>query len=118
MKKVIWMIAGAGLIAVAAFSSTSTTATRGSTPQAEAAVVERGSHLVASMGCNDCHTPWKMGTNGPEPDMSRALTGHPEQVGALAPAAHDVDGPWVWSGAATNTAFSGPWPGQAPTSFL
>ena len=30
-----------------------------------------------SMGCNDCHTPWKMGPKGPEPDMTRALTGHP-----------------------------------------
>ena len=28
------------------------------------------------MGCNDCHTPWKMGPKGPEPDMTRALTGH------------------------------------------
>jgi hypothetical protein len=109
MKKVIWMIAGAGLVAAAAFSSTSTTAVRGSGPQAASAVVERGSHLVASMGCNDCHTPWKMGANGPEPDMSRALTGHPEQIGALPLAAHAVDGPWVWSAAGTNTAFSGPW---------
>ena len=60
------------------------------------------------MGCNDCHTPWKLGEHGPEPDMSRALSGHPEQVGALeqAPASK---GPWAWSGAVTNTAFSGPW---------
>jgi len=49
-----------------------------------------------------------MGANGPEPDMTRALTGHPEQIGALPPAVHS-EGPWIWSGAATNTAFSGPW---------
>jgi uncharacterized membrane protein len=23
--------------------------------------VERGAYLVKIMGCNDCHTPWKMG---------------------------------------------------------
>ena len=23
--------------------------------------VERGAYLVTTMGCNDCHTPWKMG---------------------------------------------------------
>lgn len=23
--------------------------------------VERGAYLVGMMGCNDCHTPWKMG---------------------------------------------------------
>ena len=39
--------------------------------------VERGAYLVRTMMCNDCHTPWKMGPKGPEPDMSRALTGHP-----------------------------------------
>jgi mono/diheme cytochrome c family protein len=69
--------------------------------------VERGKYLVAVMGCNDCHTPLKMGPRGPEPDMARFLTGHPEQMGAL-PVAKSA-GPWMWSGAATNTAFSGPW---------
>jgi len=39
--------------------------------------------------------------------MSRFLSGHPEQMGAL-PAAKP-QGPWLWAGAATNTAFAGPW---------
>jgi hypothetical protein len=39
--------------------------------------VQRGAYLVRAMGCNDCHTPWKLGPKGPEPDMSRALSGHP-----------------------------------------
>src|SRR4051794_25537356 len=29
--------------------------------------VRRGAYLVKIMGCNDCHTPWKMGPEGPEP---------------------------------------------------
>ncbi len=32
------------------------------------------------MGCNDCHTPWRMGASGPEPDMTRMLSGHPETM--------------------------------------
>ena len=32
--------------------------------------VERGAYLVKTMMCNDCHTPWKMGPKGPEPDMT------------------------------------------------
>lgn len=67
----------------------------------------RGKYLVSSIGCNDCHTPLKMGPKGPEPDMSRFLSGHPEQMGALKAVA--PRGPWLWAGAATNTAFSGPW---------
>jgi Cytochrome c len=67
----------------------------------------RGKYLVTVAGCNDCHTPWKMGPTGPEPDMSRMLSGHPENM-ALPPAPKP-EGPWLVSAAATNTAWSGPW---------
>jgi hypothetical protein len=60
------------------------------------------------MGCNDCHTPWKLGPNGPEPDMSRQLTGHPAGL-QMPPAPKLPEGPWVWTAAGTNTAFAGPW---------
>lgn len=77
-------------------------------PAADAALVARGEYLVQTMGCNDCHTPWKMGPNGPEPDMSRALSGHPSDM-VMPPAPALPAGPWLWIGAATNTAFAGPW---------
>jgi mono/diheme cytochrome c family protein len=41
--------------------------------------VKWGEHLVKIGGCNDCHTPKKMGPNGPEDDMSLMLSGHPAQ---------------------------------------
>ncbi len=69
--------------------------------------VERGKYLVSIMVCNDCHTPLKMGPKGPEPDMTRMLSGHPEQMGALP--APKPQGAWLWAGAASNTAFAGPW---------
>lgn len=69
--------------------------------------VQRGRYLVTAMGCNDCHTPWKLGPKGPEPDMSRALSGHPADFVLPAPPARSEA--WTWSGAATNTAFAGPW---------
>jgi mono/diheme cytochrome c family protein len=71
------------------------------------AAVARGKYLVSFGGCHDCHTPLKMGPQGPAPDMSRALSGHPEAV-IMGPAPKP-QGAWMWSGAATNTAFSGPW---------
>jgi hypothetical protein len=69
--------------------------------------VERGQYLVTVAGCGDCHTPLKMGPKGPEPDMTRLLSGHPEKMGALP--APRPQGAWLWAGAATNTAFGGPW---------
>lgn len=67
----------------------------------------RGKYLVTVAGCNDCHTPMKMGPNGPELDLSRMLSGHPENMSL--PPAPKADGPWLVSVAATNTAWSGPW---------
>jgi cytochrome c553 len=42
--------------------------------------VKWGERLVLIGGCNDCHTPKKMGPNGPEDDMSLMLSGHPAQL--------------------------------------
>jgi hypothetical protein len=70
--------------------------------------VARGKYLVSIMGCHDCHTPLKLGPRGPEPDMDRALTGHPEQL-TMPPAPELPPGPWAMVGAATSTAFAGPW---------
>lgn len=79
-------------------------------PKSAGKEVRRGEYLVNFGGCHDCHTPKKMTSNGPEPDMSRALSGSPAQwqppavpQGALAP-----DG-WI---AMTNndlSAWAGPW---------
>jgi mono/diheme cytochrome c family protein len=70
--------------------------------------VARGKYLVNSVGgCNDCHTPMKMGPKGPEPDMERYLSGHPEGL-AVGPAPALRDG-WLYAGNLTNTAFAGPW---------
>ena len=52
---------------------------------ADAEKIARGKYIVTVSGCNDCHTPWKVRPNGPEPDMSRMLSGHPENF-ALPPA--------------------------------
>jgi hypothetical protein len=115
MKNTIIVVAAIVLVAAAGFVTLSTSQTQSENPAgvqspllaAQGAKVQRGEYLVKIMGCNDCHTPWKMGPQGPEPDMDRFLSGHPEQVGPL-PMAKAAE-PFLWSGFATNTAFSGPW---------
>ncbi|BDU78537.1 c-type cytochrome [Mesoterricola sediminis] len=71
--------------------------------------VKRGAYLVTLMGCNDCHTPMKMGDRGPEPDLARMLSGHPSALVMPPAPAFDPKDPWAWHGAVTNTAFAGPW---------
>jgi mono/diheme cytochrome c family protein len=70
--------------------------------------VKRGKHLTLVSGCNDCHTPLKLGPNGPEPDWSRELSGHPAEL-VMPPAPKLPEGPWLVTVAATNTAWAGPW---------
>ncbi len=110
----------AQLLAVAVTSSLALVATGCSTKaeaeklQAMAAVtggraaqVERGRYLVTVGGCNDCHTPWKLGPDGPAPDETRLLSGHPQDLVIAQPVS--AAEPWGMTAAATNTAWSGAW---------
>lgn len=71
-------------------------------------LIERGHYLVTVGGCHDCHTPWHVGPTGPEPDMSRMLSGHPQEAVVTDPPV-PAGGPWIISAYATNTAWAGPW---------
>jgi cytochrome c len=77
--------------------------------QTDQARIERGKQLVTFGGCHDCHSPKKLGPNGPEPDMDRALSGHPEDLkitGSYTPA---PGSPWTFATNDHFTAWSGPW---------
>lgn len=43
-------------------------------------LIKRGEYLVTIAGCDDCHTPKKMGPMGPELDMSVRLSGYRSSV--------------------------------------
>lgn len=72
--------------------------------------VERGEYLVTVGGCNDCHTPKIFGPNGPEPDLSRRLSGHPadDVLPEIPPGQIRPDG---WGVIVNNhlTAWAGAW---------
>jgi mono/diheme cytochrome c family protein len=101
-------VAASGVVAALWSAGASAQAQRSPTEVGAPDQVARGKYLVTVAVCNDCHTPWTMGAAGPEPDMSRMLSGHPEQM-SLPPPPVLPTGPWVASFAATNTAWSGPW---------
>jgi mono/diheme cytochrome c family protein len=68
---------------------------------------QRGKQLVASGGCDDCHTPLRMGAKGPERDASKRLSGHPESIVLPPPPA--LTDAWNNAGSTSGTAFAGPW---------
>jgi hypothetical protein len=79
----------------------------GSGGPVDPSLIEHGKYLVLVAGCNDCHTPLKMGSKGPEKDWTRLLSGTPEGMPFTPPP--KPDGTWIWFGDPTATAFAGPW---------
>lgn len=69
--------------------------------------LERGEYLTKVMDCGGCHTPWKLGPSGPQPDTGRYLSGHPQET-VLPPPPTLPSGPWN-AISANNTAWAGPW---------
>ena len=79
--------------------------------------IKKGEHLVAIMGCQDCHSPKKMGANGPEIIAETMLSGYPadrpvvkfdskmikEGFGMFSPDLTAAAGPWGVSFAANLT---------------
>jgi len=71
-------------------------------------LVKRGAYLVASVGCNDCHSPKKMGPKGPYPDPDKILSGFPSNAPIPVAGAGDIkNGLVVFNG--DLTAAIGPW---------
>ena len=98
-----------GAIGYRTLHATTADDTPGASAPAAIDPVGRGKYLVSAMGCHDCHTPWKMGAQGPEPDMTRALSGHPADATMPAPPKLP-EGPWNGLVAGpTMTAWSGGW---------
>ena len=70
--------------------------------------IKHGEYLVTTMGCNDCHSPKRMGAHGPEIIPELMLSGHPAN-GAMPKANKDaLKSGWVLF-SPDQTATVGPW---------
>ena len=83
----------------------------GAVPAAAPAMsqVDRGKMLIIGGGCHDCHTPKKVGPAGPEADLDRMLSGHPESEGVPPPFKPIKGSPYVIHINGHLTAWSGDW---------
>lgn len=110
LVNIVWTTAlvAAAVILTAVIATATLNAAPGAPVQADkASQIKRGEYLVEIMGCHDCHTPMKLGPNGPEPDRARALSGHPED--APAPPAVTLPQGYLALIGASFTSFTGPW---------
>jgi mono/diheme cytochrome c family protein len=73
-------------------------------------MIAEGERLVHIMDCNVCHTPKKFTPKGPQPDISRLLSGHPADE-KLPPIPEGVISVTGWGGLFNHnlTSWVGPW---------
>jgi hypothetical protein len=83
---------------------------KGNKSAAQTRRIERGRYLVSVAGCNDCHSPKIFTPQGPIPDTTRILSGHPAKT-TLPELPTGLIGPQGWGAVTSNdfTAWSGPW---------
>jgi len=71
-------------------------------------IVKRGEYLVTIMGCNDCHSPKKMGPDGPQLIPELLLSGYPADRPLPKLDKKALAGSWILLNGDL-TAAAGPW---------
>jgi hypothetical protein len=112
MKLVYYTTLSVALLIVSLFvSCDGTTATATKTDEvalSDSAIIKRGEYLVGILGCQDCHSPKRMGAQGPEIIPELHLSGYPADrpVGKAVPEA--LKNGWMLFGP-DGTSAVGPW---------
>lgn len=116
LRKVNWLLAASIILLVTmlAVSSALFVSCDPAHPQAQIdseyskeQLIARGKYLVNTSACHDCHTPKIVTPNGPAPDTTRLLSGHPSS--APTPKVNkDALKDWVLFGQDLTSAV-GPW---------
>ncbi|HVF97130.1 MAG TPA: hypothetical protein VM871_07410 [Flavisolibacter sp.] len=73
----ILLLFGTAVGAMYACNSSSSKDPEKAPAPSQAEMVKRGEYLVASIGCDDCHSPKRMGPKGPEVIPELRLSGYP-----------------------------------------
>ena len=113
MKNTIVAATAVVFVAAAGFVTLSTSQTQSHpgrpspSAAAHASKVQRGEYLVKSWAATIATRRGRWDRRGRSRTWKRFLSGHAEEIGRLRLAKNAE--PFLWSGFATNTAFSGPW---------
>jgi hypothetical protein len=74
----------------------------------QAEMVKRGEYLVNSIGCDDCHSPKRMGAHGPEVIAEQRFGGYPADRPIAKPDGADMQKGYILLGGDLTSAV-GPW---------
>jgi Cytochrome c len=105
---VLSLIAPFAIVIYVASQNTSAKTQKAKTALSSEEMVKRGEYLVNTIGCDDCHSPKKMGPQGPEIIQELRLSGYPSKRPELKPDTKVVKEGWVMFSPDLTSAV-GPW---------
>ena len=111
MKKTILVLTAVSIsitIAMVACTNGNTETTKENIAVSKDSLIKRGEYLVSISGCDDCHSPKKMGPNGPELDMDRRLSGYRAELAFPKVDTNVIKQGWAL-GNPDLTGWAGPW---------
>ena len=110
MRKTILTIAAISAITSTVFMACqdSAAAEEKSTAMTKKEMIKRGAYLVNTIGCDDCHSPKKMGPHGPEIIPELRLSGYPSDRPLAKADTNVVKKGWMMLSDDLTTAV-GPW---------
>lgn len=109
MKRIIFSFTVVAVAATAiVLSCNSNSKTASNNEISKDSLIKRGAYLVSISGCDDCHTPKKMGPQGPEPDMDRRLSGYNMNVPFPSVDTNIIKSGWAMVNGDL-TGWAGPW---------
>jgi hypothetical protein len=104
MRKFIYLIAATVIILAAFYSCNTASSKEPATPLTKEEMVNRGSYLVNAIGCDDCHSPKRMGPKGPEIIPELRFSGYPADRPILPPDTNALKKGWLLMGGDLTTA--------------
>ena len=111
MRNVNFILAALVICTGAAFYACNNSTVKSETKDAiptQAEMVKRGEYLVAAIGCDDCHSPKRMGAQGPEVIPETRLSGYPANRPIQKPDTNALNHGWALFGPDLTCAV-GPW---------
>lgn len=108
LNKVVSAAAMAAMFIASVAACKSSASDKKAVPAAAANPVARGAYLVNGMGCDDCHSPKRMGPRGPEVIAELRFSGYPASRPIQQPDGGDLKKGFVLMGP-DNTSSVGPW---------
>jgi hypothetical protein len=109
MKKIVGSLTAIAIITMLAMISCEMYKTKAAAQTiSNDSLIKRGAYLVTISGCDDCHTPKKMGPMGPEPDMDIRLSGYRMNVPFPSVDTNVIKNGWALANGEL-TGWAGPW---------